>query len=229
MFAMLITRIGIPIENIFKKYCHEQLGTTSYPMRVISTQLQMANFVMETEIWKDISGYEGLYQVSNFGRVKRLFHSKKSSNRFKSNYDRSFKEVVLNPPINNGKYRRVGLTSWSKLQKNYFVHRLVATTFIGQIPEGYTVNHKDGNKLNNKLSNLEIIHHQLNMQHASSCIKGNELYIIKRKPYGTYRVRINKDKKSLFNKSFKTIEEAIIARDEQIKKHGIKIYEANSN
>lgn len=50
--------------------------------------------------------------------------------------------------------------------KNKYVHRLVAEIFIGQIPEGYCVNHKDGNKKNNRLENLEIVTFSENIRHA---------------------------------------------------------------
>lgn len=94
---------------------------------------------MKKEIWKDILGYEGLYQVSNFGRVKSLKFGK---------------ERILKPGINKYGYLHVVLSKNNK-QKNFYVHRLVAEAFISN-PHNYPcVNHKDENPLNNNVENLE--------------------------------------------------------------------------
>ena len=94
-----------------------------------------------TEIWKDIDGYEGLYQVSNLGNVKSL------------NYLHTGKEMILSTGFNKN-YLFVILYK-DKKHKIYKVHRLVAETFIPN-PNGYPcINHKDGNKLNNCVDNLE--------------------------------------------------------------------------
>ena len=96
----------------------------------------------EKEIWKDIEGFEGLYQVSSYGRVKSL------------NYRRTCKEGILKPLKDRGEYLHVNLCKDGKM-KHYPVHRLVATAFV-ENPEGYTeVNHKDENKQNNCMENLE--------------------------------------------------------------------------
>ena len=94
------------------------------------------------EIWKDIEGYEGLYQISNYGRVKSL------------NYAKQGKEKILKDRISNSGYKRVNLSK-SGERKTYYVHRLVAETFIPN-PNGYSeVNHKDEDKSNNNIDNLE--------------------------------------------------------------------------
>lgn len=97
---------------------------------------------MLCEIWKDIKGYEGLYQVSNLGRVKSLKVSKIKSERIRKSYQQSsgYISIVL---CKNGK------------AVNHKVHRLVASAFIdnpNNLPE---INHKDENKANNKVDNLE--------------------------------------------------------------------------
>ena len=97
---------------------------------------------MEKEIWKDINGYEGLYQVSNFGRVKSL------------NYRRTGREEILTPQMNTNGYLTVQLWKNEK-RKSCLVHRLVAMAFIpnpNNLPE---VNHKDEDKTNNCVWNLE--------------------------------------------------------------------------
>ena len=107
----------------------------------------------EIEIFKDILGYEGLYQVSNLGRVKSLERKVRKENSFKT-----VKEKILTPVINNGGYLRVTLWKQGK-QKDFKVHQLVAMAFLGHKPNGHklVVNHKDFNRKNNNAINLEII------------------------------------------------------------------------
>ena len=93
------------------------------------------------EIWKDIKGFENLYQVSNFGRVKSL--PRKGQRR----------ELVLKPTPDTKGYERVKLTKDSKGYTKK-VHRLVAETFIPNPKNKPTVDHIDGNKRNNNVSNL---------------------------------------------------------------------------
>lgn len=101
-----------------------------------------------TEIWKDILGYEGYYQVSNLGRVKRIALDTKQ-NRWKE-------ERCLHYNINNGGYYLVGLCVNNKPVKK-LVHRLVWEAFNGPIPEGMQVNHIDEDKSNNTLGNLNLL------------------------------------------------------------------------
>jgi hypothetical protein len=98
---------------------------------------------METkEIWKDIEGYEGLYQVSNLGRIKSL------------NFKRSGKEGILksNP---EGGYCAVTLSH--KRRGVFYIHRLVATAFIPNPENKPEVNHINHNKRDNRASNLEWV------------------------------------------------------------------------
>ena len=94
------------------------------------------------EIWKDIEGYEGLYQVSNYGRIKSF------------NYRNTGKEKMLSLKPNKNGYIRIGLTKDGK-RKMFQVHQLVAQTFL-ENPNNYSqINHKDENKINNNAENLE--------------------------------------------------------------------------
>lgn len=103
------------------------------------------------EKWKDIKGYEGLYQVSNLGRVKRLFKNNKS-NILKGKIDKDgYNEVIL---------------SQHQTKKFCRVHRLVAEAFISNPDNKPQINHKDRNKLNNNADNLEWVTAQENTKHC---------------------------------------------------------------
>ena len=99
------------------------------------------------EQWKDIPGYEGLYQVSTLGRIKG---------------NRGIKSLR----IDKGGYLTVWLCKCSA-QKNYKAHRLVAIAFIPNPENKATVNHIDGNKQNNCVENLEWATHSENINHAN--------------------------------------------------------------
>lgn len=105
------------------------------------------------EIWKDIEGYEGLYQVSNFGRVKSLnkYHHKR--------------EQILKPNLKSDGYYETSLSKNSK-PKWVRTHRLVAQAFIPNPENKPQINHKDGNKLNNCIENLEWVTNKENIDHA---------------------------------------------------------------
>lgn len=97
------------------------------------------------EEWKDINGYEELYQVSNYGNVRRI--------KYDTNYRKTPKIKNLTKTINNG-YFAVSLFLQQN-KKTVKVHRLVAQAFIDNPDNLPEVNHKDENKLNNNVDNLE--------------------------------------------------------------------------
>lgn len=109
------------------------------------------------EIWKDIPGYEGLYQVSNYGRIKSL--PRKTKNRFNNGL---IKKLTLR---NNG-YFYVNLYNKEHNNKLFTIHRLVALTFIKNVNNLPCINHKDGNKQNNNVDNLEWCTYSFNERHA---------------------------------------------------------------
>ena len=106
---------------------------------------------MKGEIWKDIEGYEGLYQISSMGRVKSL--ERTVWNKGKGCY-RIVSERIRKRVTDKDGYLKVMLWKDSK-GKWFFVHRLVATAFIPNPDNLPVINHKDENKENNIVSNLE--------------------------------------------------------------------------
>lgn len=109
------------------------------------------------EIWKDIKDYEGLYQVSDLGRVKRIL--------FINNRITKKQEKILNIYINKRNRCYVCLYKDNK-RKNCTIHRLVAKAFLDNPLNLEEVNHIDGNPKNNHLENLEWCTKKQNMQHA---------------------------------------------------------------
>lgn len=115
------------------------------------------------KIWKPVIGFSSLYEVSETGEVKSLGRKIIRSNGVPD----TKKERILSPVNNGNGYMAVNLCNESKITRMY-VHQIVAKAFILN-PENYSeVNHKDGNKANNAVSNLEWSNRSLNNQHAHS-------------------------------------------------------------
>jgi len=102
------------------------------------------------EIWKSIKGYENYYEVSNIGNVRSIDRIIVDKNGII--YHR--KGIYLKPVKNKSGYMQVALSINNKL-KSYTIHSLIAIAFIPNIKNSPTVNHIDGNKLNNTIINLE--------------------------------------------------------------------------
>ena len=112
------------------------------------------------EVWKDIQGYEGLYQVSNFGNVRGLDRVIYGNGSYKNG--RFVKGGLLKQ--RNGEYLRVNLNK-DGVKKTERIHVLVANAFLPN-PFNYSeINHIDGNKHNNNLSNLEWCSRSYNAKH----------------------------------------------------------------
>lgn len=111
------------------------------------------------EIWKDIPNYEGLYQVSDLGRVKSL-----SRTITKGNITYVTKDKILKQSVDSVGYPCVNLSDYKK-QKTFRVHQLVAIAFFNHLPnkyDGLIVDHIDNNKLNNMTTNLQLITNRKN-------------------------------------------------------------------
>jgi hypothetical protein len=111
---------------------------------------------MNEQIWVDIVGYEGHYQISNDGQVKSL---------------KNGKEKILNPSYNDSGYLYVNLWKDGKY-KTHKIHRLVAFHYVSGYVEGYVVNHIDEDKSNNVASNLEWVTSKENTNHGTSIERG---------------------------------------------------------
>lgn len=165
------------------------------------------------EQWKDIEGYEGLYQVSSFGRVKRILDIHVINGLvFKKPTERMLKAT------DNGRgYLIVFLNSNGK-RKNHYVHRLVACAFCEKKNENDVVNHIDYDTKNNYSSNLEWCSQEENIRH-SLCNKkmfrnyttntGHNFITLRKN--GKYRITVKKHEKQA-----STLEEALKIREVMI-------------
>jgi NUMOD4 motif/HNH endonuclease len=163
------------------------------------------------EIWKDIKGYEGLYQISNYGNITncRNYSAKTHSNKTKFG-------KLLKPRPNNCGYLRIGLYKDRKV-KFFFIHRLVAQHFISNPLDKKMVNHIDGNKLNNHFINLEWVTLSENVKHAYANNLVKNIHSEKRIKMLKTLQENNKKKVNIYNSdgvclgSFESLQSASIA------------------
>ena len=118
---------------------------------------------MENEIWKDVEEFENLYEISNFGRLRnkpRMVNSLIGNRGFRVTTSK------IKPTQDNGKGYKQYYVQINKKRYIQYAHRLVAKYFLSNPDEKTEVNHIDGNKANNHVSNLEWNTKSENMQHA---------------------------------------------------------------
>lgn len=118
------------------------------------------------EVWKDVPGFEGLYQVSDMGRVKSLARVMERTGTWAT----SQKERILKPSLCKG-YRHVVLCKQGRRQ-SFAVHRLVALAFVPNPATKPQINHMDGNKENNRPRNLEWVTSSENNLHRRRVLNG---------------------------------------------------------
>ena len=121
------------------------------------------------EVWKDIEGYEGLYQISNLGNVKSLDRTQ-IQKRGDLYYNKKYKGQIIKSHLTHRGYCAVGVTKHNR-HKNFSVHRLVARAFIPNPENKPEVNHIDGNKQNNDVRNLEWLTPSENIIHMHRMYK----------------------------------------------------------
>lgn len=128
------------------------------------------------EIWKDIPGYEGLYQASNTGKIKSydrvIVIPPNSKSVYGFNYVRKGRQ--LKQQVANSGYLKVLLYDENGNRKYTLVHRLIASTFIPNPNKYKCINHRDENKLNNSLDNLEWCTHKYNTNYGSCISRRSE-------------------------------------------------------
>lgn len=135
---------------------------------------------MTKEVWKDIFDYKGLYQISNLGMVKSL-----------GGRNGCIKEDrILKSAKDGGGYLHVILHKNGK-RTTKKIHTLVWETFNGKIPKGLQVNHIDLNKLNNVLSNLELLNNRENTTHYCLSRKTSSQYTGVFKQNNKWRAQIS--------------------------------------
>ena len=156
------------------------------------------------EIWKDIPNYEGLYQVSNLGKIKS-FNSGKE------------KELKL---IKHSKgYLKITLCK-NKIQKRFLVHQLVAMTFLSHNPNGYklVIDHINSNKSDNRLENLKIVSQRENFSKERTSKSGLPVGICFYKKTNKFMARIGFSNKYKHLGYFSTSEEASSAYQQELNK-----------
>lgn len=155
------------------------------------------------EEWVDMFGFEGLYKISNKGRVKSL-----RNNSVKLKY----KNNILDGSLHSHGYKRVNLTDIHGNKKTKYVHRLVYESFNGRIEKPYEIDHIDGDKENNYLGNLQLVTHAENMIKLQGIMKrdweelqdrilkepSQDFHAIAKK-YGINYITVFKIKKGLVN------------------------------
>ena len=172
---------------------------------------------MGQEIWKDIIGYEGLYQISNLGRVKSLKRVGRASDR------------ILSPVNNRGYFiirlfKSENILSKKTFGRAFLVHRLVAIHFI-ENPNNYeVVNHLDFNKQNNCVSNLEWTTNIQNLLHyfATQELTSKYLGVYYDKSKNGFKSYIRYNGKKKYLGIYKNQEEAYAARVKYEKDNGIE-------
>lgn len=177
------------------------------------------------EIFKDVVGYESMYQVSNLGTVISLERTK-----YKNQYVKS-KTKSIND--NGYGYKTVNLWKDNK-GKTFYVHRLIVEAFIGEIPKDMQVNHINGVKSDNFLSNLEIVTRSENILHAHKNGLTKDMFgqKVKRSKTGYSNICIKQDKaksyfvvcirtkEKRFERRFSDLYEAIVIHNQYMREIG---------
>jgi hypothetical protein len=158
------------------------------------------------EIWKPVKDYEGLYEVSSFGRIKSLGN------------DKTRKEKILKQNINGNGYFKVCLFK-DGISQSISFHQLVAMAFLNHMPCGYklVVDHINGDKLDNRLENLQVVSQRANVSKSNKLKTSKYIGVswCKSAKKWTTKIQINSKKKHLGY--FTNEEEAHLAYQNKLK------------
>lgn len=160
------------------------------------------------EIWKDIVGYEGLYQVSNLGRVKSLCRVEiRKDGRLNP-----IPEKILGVHTNGAGHLKTNLSK-NNTRKKLYIHRLLAEAFIPNPHQFSTVNHKDGNRSNNTEENIEWCSQRENVTHGQQRRKDKTsrfpgIHLNKRNTHKKWKAMLFVNGKANFIGNFYSEEEA---------------------
>lgn len=166
---------------------------------ILNSERYLALNDLFNEIWKDITEFEGLYQISNYGRVKSLKRT-------------TTKEHIMKISYTKRGYCRINLYK-NKRKKNFFVHSLVMNTFgSNKYQDGLQINHKDENKWNNHINNLEWCDNLYNIRYGTGIERSK---VKKYKPVLQYSLSDD------FIKEYKSIQDASISVTNKHNKNGV--------
>lgn len=127
------------------------------------------------EIWKDVNGFEDLYEVSNYGRVRSKSRTVNCSNRSGSTSTRVINGRILKPGYVGGKSRHQTITLSNGKSYSFPLHRIVALAFIPNPNNLPCVNHIDEDPTNNNVENLEWCSYQYNNTYGNCIVKRSKL------------------------------------------------------
>jgi|APGre2960657373_1045057.scaffolds.fasta_scaffold103539_2 hypothetical protein len=175
------------------------------------------------EIWKEVLGYEGLYEVSNLGRVRSVDRYVRSGGLYSDEFDKSLKKgKMLNCSPTKRGYTRVSLSKESKTQQ-IMIHRLVAIAFLDPVDGKLNVNHINGIKTDNRVSNLEFVNQRENVLHAKIYTMGKDCpFVSYLKKYDRYESSIIINGKAKKLGRFKTEEEAYNSYVKALEENGLE-------
>jgi hypothetical protein len=169
---------------------------------------------MQEEIWKDIPNYEGLYQVSNLGRVKSLPRIKMNCGK----YPFMTKERILKVSKNNKGYFYAKL-SLNSVENTIAVHKLVAISFLNHTHCGYkeVVDHINNNREDNRLENLQLITPRENSSKDRMGYSSRYIGVSKHKANDKWEAKIHIKGKNIYLGRFTTEQEAYLAYQNKLK------------
>lgn len=172
---------------------------------------------MQDEVWKDVVGYEGIYQVSNFGKIRSVDRHVTYYNTFANKECVKFlRGKVLKLQVSKHGYYTICATTLDRdtVRKTISVHRIVAEAFLKNPENKPTVNHKNGNKLDNSVLNLEWATVSENVQHAyDSGLAHSVISLFTRRGEDHHKVKLNNSD---------------ISRIKELRAEGLKLKEISS-